>query len=421
MTCTTQGFAINADNVTLNLNGHTITYGNPNTVIPAISLCDAWYTQLPSVHCGNGHHAAPLITNGNIVQASDAAPFTHAIWLGQANGLTGGTISHLNITVQQTGAQAIHGDFPGVGWTIEDNTIHDNVTNIQLPGQSALGARSQFQGMAIKFDNGELPGVGDVITGNTIQGSPQGGILDSNQNTQITKNIITLSSYYSNDYGVTVMNDGQVVSGNTIKGRGRGIDAESSNFTLSGNTIDVHEEANNLEYGGCELDGSDGIRVKNYLGQTPSTGWTITNNTVQVEATYCEAHGLRFTDVGGQVEGKISGNSFTTTGSKPNFAISFSGVDQPALTYSSNSFTGTACTQIDDDGTTDGADTLIQSGQTWSCSQYIVVDSDLTGGGGGTYPQAMTIQDSDTDHNVSCGPYARGTITIGSYTKQCGH
>ncbi len=420
VTCTTQGFAFNANNITLDLNGNTITYGNPSTVAPAISICDQWYSSLPTSACGNGQHAAPVIKNGTITQAGNSAPFTHAIWIGQANGLSGGTIQDVTINIQAVGTEAIFGDYPGVGWTIEDNTINDKVTNIQHSGQIPLSARSQFQGVAIKLNNGDNPGSGDLITGNTINGSPQGGIFDSNQNTRITNNVITLSSLYSNDYGVTVLSNGQVVSGNVINGRGRGIDAESSNFTVSGNTINVHEEANNSEYGGCELRGSDGIRIKNYAGQPVSTGWTVENNNVTVEATYCEAHGLRFSDLGNTVKGTVEKNSFTTNGTQGDYALSFSGFDQSAITYESNAFSGSTCAQIDNDGTTDGANASIQAGQTWACKVQAVFDNDLTAGGDGSYPIRLSLGDVPSNHTVTCGGYAKGLIKLGSsVTKQC--
>lgn len=425
VTCTSQGFAINANNVSLNLNGHTITYGNSSTIAPAISICDNWYNQLPQNACGSGQHAAPQIFNGKIVQSKQAHPFTHAIWVGQANGITGGSIHDLTVTIQQTGTQFFHGDFPGIGWKIQNNTINDNVTNIQQPGQSPLGARSQFQGVVIHMDDGAGAGSGDTISGNTFNGSPQGAIMDSNQNTQIYDNVITLSSYYSNDYGITVLTDGINVYNNVVKGRGRGIDAESSQFTLQGNNIDVHEEANNSEYGGCELDGTDGIRIKNYVYETPSTGWHVTNNTVRAEATYCMAHGLRFTDLASQVQGTISGNNFTlVAGKQPDYGISFSGIDNPQIDFINNTFNASNCAQIDDDGSTDGADVTIQTGQHWSCSQKMVVDADMSAAGGvytPNYPEFLNIEDNTSNHNISCGAYSVATMKIGSYTTHCGN
>lgn len=415
VTCTNVGFALNANNITFNLNGHTIYYGSTSEVVPAISICDTWYGALPASACGSGQHVSPSIYNGKIVQNKGTAPFTHAIWIGEANGIKPGTIDYLTITIQQPGTQAIYGSFPGSGWNIHNNTINDNVTSIQLPGQGVLSARAQFQGMVITmYNGGNASGSGDLIWGNTINGTPQGGIYDSNQNTQIYSNVITMTSWFSNDYGVLILADGQQVHNNTIQGRGRGIDAETSKWSVYNNTIHVHEETNNSEYGGCELDGSDGIRIKNY--GTPSTGWKITGNTVQVDATYCQANGLRFTQLLSGVNGTISGNTFKTiAGNGPDYALSLE-QSQSSTVFSGNTFNGSTCTEID----WDGANQTVQSGQHWSCPSMVVYDGDGALGGGVLTSPSLNLQDSFSGTpKVFCGNYAASLNRIGSYTKQC--
>ncbi|MGC2638716.1 MAG: IPT/TIG domain-containing protein [Acidobacteriaceae bacterium] len=435
VTCTTQGFALNANNVTLNLNGKTITYGASGSVVPAISICDNWYNQLPASSCqGTGHHQSPAITNGKIVQAANSAGFTPAIWVGQGTNVTAGTISDLTITVETTGSRAIYGDYPGGGWVIKNNTINDNVTNIQKPGQIPELARVNFQGVALYWNDGLTVTQGDTITDNTFNGTPQGAILDTNQNSRITNNVITLSSYYSNDYGVTILVDGQVVSGNQISGRGRGVDAEASGFTISGNTINVHEEANNSEYNGCELAGSDGIRIKQYItsATNPSTmnaegnpvpaltGWTVSKNVITVTGTDCEANGIDFTNITQGVSGTVSGNSFTVTGPKFNVSLYFNGAAQPLINYSNNTFTAAQyCSVIGNEGDMwPSADTTVQAGQHWSCPTQVAAQ-DLSSGTG-TGAEGLNLQDTFAKQNVICGPYSTALVQLGSYKKQCG-
>jgi hypothetical protein len=430
VTCGTQGFAINANNVVLNLNGHTIYYGNTSNVAPAISLCDNWYTALPQVACGNGVHGNPTVYGGNIVQVKGSMPFTHAIWIGQGNGITGGSFHDLNITIQEPGTQAIYGDYPGAGWKIQNNTITDNVTNIQHPGQGQLSARSQFQGQVIQLNDGTnypVPsGIYDVISGNTIKGTPQGGIYDTNQKAQIYSNNITMSSYYSNDYGVTVLADGQLVHDNIITGRGRGLDAESSNFQLYNNTISVHEEANNSEYNGCELAGSDGIRIKNYAGNTPTTNGVVKNNTITVDGKYCEANGIALTQLtGGSLS--LSGNTVTvipgpdpandTAGTGTGYyAVRFDDVTSgAAITWSKNTFTADVGAFIYWDGT----NTSIQSGQTWNLSTpYAVValDGGTSAFGG---PVALSLGDTPSKSKVFCGSSSGAYVTVGGNSTTC--
>lgn len=430
VTCGTQGFALNANNISLNLNGHTVYYGNTSSMAPAISICDNWYTNLPQVACGNGAHAKPTVFNGKIVQVAGTTPFTHAIWIGQGNGVGGGSLHDLSITIQEPGTQAIYGDYPGNGWKIQNNTIVDNVTNIEHPGQGPLSARAQFQGMAIQLNNGENSappsGVFDVISGNTIKGTPQGGIYDTSQNTQIYSNNITLSTHYSNDYGVTVIADGQLVHDNVISGRGRGLDAESSNFQLYNNTINVHEEANNSEYNGCELAGSDGIRVKNYAGNTSTTNGVVKNNTITVNGQYCEANGIALTQLtGGSLS--IANNSITvipgantgndTAGAGAGYyGVRYDDVTSAAaITWSKNTITGDIGAYLD----WSGANTVIQAGQTWKLSgKYGAVAID-GGSASAGFPVALTIQDTLPSTKVFCGSDSTATIKVGGAQTQC--
>jgi hypothetical protein len=422
VTCTSLGFAINADNVKLDLNGHTIIYGIREKVVPAISICDRWFKPLADVPCGDGVHNHPEIYNGRIVQAKGSHPFTHAVWIGQANGAGSGWIHNLVITIQETGTQAIHGEYQTGSWRIENNTVNDNVTNIEHVGQGVLGARSNFQGYAISLDSGSnAMGKGNIISGNKIIGSPQGGIFDSSQHTKIFGNEVHLSSYYSNDYGIIVTADDQNVSNNFVDGRGRGIDAESSHFVISKNRIHTHEEPNNTEYHGCELNGTYGIRVKNYKGEPPSKGWTIEGNTVQVESAGCGARAMQFTDLGAQVDGVVRSNSFQANAGKlPDYSIGFTGVQQPRIDFIKNTLTASSCVLVGNDGSTDGASVLIQAGQIWNCSQNTVHDTDLTKSDGQSYPQSVTILDALPNPRVLCGVYSSGTIRIGSFTRQCG-
>jgi hypothetical protein len=437
VTCTNQGFALNANNISFNLNGHTIYYGSTTgAVVPAISICDTWYSSLPQTACGNSQHAAPQIYNGKIVQTKGTTPFSHAIWIGQANGLSAGAIHDLNITIQEPGTEAIYGDYPLAGWKIQNNVINDNVTNIQKSGQNPLSARSQMQGAAIQLNMGSnwLPvipqtktpsGLYDVISGNTINGTPQTGIYDTSQNAQIYSNTITLSAYYSNDYGVTVMADGQQVHDNIITGRGRGIDAESSNFVLNHNTISVHEEANNSEYNGCELAGSDGIRIKNY--GTPTQNGVVSNNTITVNGKYCEANGIALTQLlGGSLS--ISGNKVTvipgpnfandTSGSGSGYyAIRYDGVTSATnIAWSKNSFTSDIGPFI----YWDGANTTIQSGQTWNLGGLygvVAIDGGPTAFGGGAI--SLTVQDPLPAAKVFCGANSKATVNIANTSTQC--
>ncbi|MGC9291680.1 MAG: IPT/TIG domain-containing protein [Acidobacteriaceae bacterium] len=418
-------FEIENDNITLDLNGHTITYGTGGGTdpTPAITVCDSWDPGLPSSECGGDSHNAPTVYNGSIVQSSNAAPFSHVFAIGEGTNIGNGYIHDITATFSATGTQFINGNYPGPGWRIQHNTINDNVTNIQHPGQEPLSARSQLQGYAIHLDNGDTPtGAADDISGNTINGSPQGGISDGQNGSQIYNNTINLTSTYSNDYGVISMVNGQNIHDNTVTGAGRGLDGEGSGFIFNHNTINVAENGKNTEYGGCELDGTYGIRVKNY-NYTPgstSTNFQITNNTVTTPATVCDANALDLTDMSPTVTGTISGNTFSVpSGAGFSAALGFEADDAAQITFNNNSFTSDTCVLIGGNGDINYGAFTVQSGQTWGCAKGPTVQAeDLTLGQGTPSPQ-LTIQDTIPDPTVGCWAYSTAIVTIGSYTHQC--
>jgi hypothetical protein len=428
VSCTTQGFALDADNISLNLNGHTITYGGANQMA-AIALCDGWYSGFAGC-TGDGHHANPEVYGGVITQAPGSAPFSHAIVVGEANGISGGYVHDLTINISSAGSQALHGEYPAGGWKFENNIVNDTVKNIQQPGQSPLSARSQFQGYAFYTDNGPASptAAGNLWQNITINGSPQGGIVDSEPNSTFKGNHIKLSSAYSNDYCILANVPGQSITGNVCSGRGRGIDSESYGFTITGNTISVHEEANNSEYGGCELDGAYGIRIKNYPmigGYVPSTNWTVSDNTVTVGTQYCNGTGITFTDLPAGVSGIVSGNVFTVPhGVGASYALAFEGFAADAIQFSQNLFTADTAALIGGDGSINFGSWTIQSGQTWTISAGPTVwAQDVTLGqtmnGSPAISPQLTIQDPVSNASANCYDYSTAVVSVGSYQHTC--
>ena len=425
-------FPIGASNVTLNLNGHTITYGTGggSAPTPAIAACAPWYTGLTASQCVEGSDSNLTVYGGKIVQSTNAAPFSPIFWIGQG-GTGGGSIHDLTVTFQSAGSQFFHGEIDGGGYTIQNNVINDNVTNIQHSGQSPLGARAAFQGYVIHSDEeGTGSPVADTISGNTINGSPQGGIADGVAGSQIYSNTIKLTSTYSNDYGVIATMNNQNVHGNTITGQGRGLDGESSGFIFNGNTVNVAEGTGNTEYGGCELDGTYGIRVKNYdwpnsteSGTSASTNFQITNNTITVPATHCPSTALDLTDMNSLVSGTISGNTFSAPAGSGGLAnaLGFEAIDAAKITFSTNQFTAPTCVLIGGDGDIPYGSYTVQAGQTWSCAAgpTVAAEDDTYGQSGGTAPQ-ITIKDTISNPTVSCMAYSTAVVSIGSgYTHTC--
>lgn len=418
-------FPIGADNVTLNLNGHTITYGTGGGAAPtpAISDCASWYSGLTTAQCIGGG-ANLTVYGGTVVQSPGSATFSPVFWMGQGDNGGGGYIHDLTATFQSAGSQFFHGEIDGGGYKIQNNVINDNVTNIQKPGQSPLGAREVFQGYVIHTDE-ERSGTPhpDDISGNTFNGSPQGGVADGVAGSQIYNNTINLTSFYSNDYGVIVQMDNQNVHDNTVTGRGRGLDGESSGFIFNNNTVNVAEQANNSEYGGCEGAGTYGIRVKNYdwpnsseTGTSPSTNFQITNNKITVSAADCEASALDLTDMNSLVSGTISGNTFVSLpgAGGTSAGLHFNAIDGPSIVFSKNTFTAPTCLIIGGGGDIAYGSYIVASGQTWTCpSGPTVIAEDYTYQQTPSNPPLITIQDTIPSPTLSCWSFSTATVSIG--------
>jgi hypothetical protein len=119
----------------------------------------------------------------------------------------------------------------------------------------------------------------------------------------------------------------------------------------------------------------------------------------------------------------FSSNKVTTSGSNPqanytqdDYAISFDDDDQASLTFTSNTLqSDRAWVEVD----WDGANVMINDGQTWVGSPLYFVDNENGyNDGGPSFSQSVTI-DNPTSGTVHCGPYATGPVEIGAASKTC--
>ena len=292
-------FGIDANNITLNLNNHTITYGTGggNAPTPAIEGHDCWSTSNPvdSGPCGSAHGGL-VVYGGKIVQSASSATFSPVFGFGQGTFSSAPYIHDITATFQNAGAQFYYSNYVVTGAKIINNTIYDNVTSINKTGQSDLSARAAFQGQAIYINqNNENPGVGDTIENNTIMGSPQGGIRTVNQNSVISGNDISMNATYSNDFCADVPADSTTVTNNNCHPKsGRGFHVNANKVTISNNKISVIELSQNAEYKGCESGGAYGVQLEfdNSFLPSPPTGVQVTGNTITATSVACEAIGL---------------------------------------------------------------------------------------------------------------------------------
>jgi hypothetical protein len=422
LTSTNTCFRIDANNVDLNLNGHTLNV----TGADAIVACDNWTPGCT----GNGAHQNSHLHNGTI---TGGAAMTAQIHYYGANGLSGGEVDHITFNIAADGQQALVRNYGGDGWKIHDNVVNSTVKNIVPSGGNFLHARYYFGGYAFVENSAHNApsAVGNSYSNNKFFGVIQGGIVDIYQNTTYDKTTCVMGSVsggpgVSNDYCIMMIADNQTATNSVITGRGRGIDAEANNSVISHNKINVYEDTSNFEYGGCELGGGLGVRAKYQPADNVAPGLiTIDSNDITVDASHgCDAAALRFTDLTSVSKVVVTNNSLHTIegGSQHDSGWSLSGTDGPTFVTSGNTYSGGTAVLVD----WDGANVVIPAGNVWNNTQYGVYDVNGYLGGGTTsgatglpFAQSVKLSDQPTVHTVYCGSYAGGTVTINNSTTTC--
>ena len=415
-------FFIDADNVTLNLNGHTVTYatsGNSRPT-PGVVLADSWYTELERPG-STERHGNFEIFNGHIVEGRNGAAKSSAIWVGQSNDITTPKMHGLSLTTYSEDAAPIFGTVSMSGWQIYDNVIYEYATT--------TSDRDEFTGYAIILgDQTNAPGViPDHIYQNHILASPQGGIRDVHQNALIDSNEMAFNSYFTNDFCADAPASNQVISNNYCHPKsGRGFHTNSNNVTIDKNNIVVTELPQNAEYNGCELGGTYGVQVEFDTSFLPSPPQNVhvSNNTIHAAAASCDAAGLRLTSMtpGGSVY--YSGNNIVTTNTRSSghdYGISLDADTEGTndFVFSGNIFNSQfAYVYVD----WDGANAVINGGQNFQGSPtYAVYDANGyydQREGGPTFSQAITVDDSARGQ-IGCGNYAGGPVRVGATSKTC--
>ncbi len=432
-------FGIDDNNIKLNLNDHTITYDAAGSnFAPAIEGHNCWSTTNPVIAgpCGPAHGGLEVY-GGTIIQAPGAGAFSPVFEFGQGTFSTAPYIHDITAIFQNTGAQFYFSRYLPAGAKIENNTINDNVTLINHAGQGDLSSRSAFQGQAIYIgQKRNNPGAGDVISGNKIVGSPQGGVYSDNQNTVVSGNDISMNARYANDFCDVMAADRQVFRDNNCHPlSGRGVHMNASHDVVANNTIVVTELKQNMEYGpkgqaGCEGGGTYGVQLEfdsSYL-RTPPTGVQITGNKITANAGDCNAIGLRVTGMTQAGSAAFTGNTVITTNNGGNgldFAISVDAENGTGVTFTGNTFQSMYAYA---DGEWDGYQNNVIGNNTWkgtpiytfaaidgACDPHI---ADHGADHGSVCPANFTFTDN-LPNAVRCGLQSEATVTIGNQVTKC--
>jgi hypothetical protein len=249
------------------------------------------------------HHLT--IKNGKIIQGSGTYDHSHAIYL-----ILGDHAQIYNVEATTTGVQSepIKIKEAAAYMDIHHNVLCNLAQFTKSRDSLPINALSAEEGAGY-----------NLIHDNQVLCSLQRGIYMPTKNSQIYGNLVNISSFYSNNFGIMDPGMNSLIYQNTVINRnGRGIHVEGNNISVYDNYVWVRWSPNQ-EYpdnGGYAAYGIqlEGIATKNF---------SIYNNTVEAVAVpgfMKGAHAFRISadDSGyGPTEGKIYNNIFravTTNG-----------------------------------------------------------------------------------------------------------
>lgn len=268
-----------------------------------------WDTEIDENPCG-GPFDRLTVMNGKIVQSPNASPYSHAIRIGQGGGGEL-TVHNIEVTIGSPSSHAIYTTWAGGGHRIYENKIYDHVKNVIN--------RHQLDGVAIKFEAEDSKALPNLLYGNEITGSPQGGIVQWAPKSKIYDNRISLQGRASNDFCIYVYGKGMEVYGNHCDNAagaddgGRGLHIVSTDSKIRDNVIRVRELGRNKEYGGCESGGAYGIQIE---GDKTANN-EIFGNEITVIAGECDAAALRATDLKPGANNIVHDNRFQSLRATP--------------------------------------------------------------------------------------------------------
>ena len=309
------------NDVTINLNGHTLTYAtNPGgnvgrNAISEISCSD------PDVSGGyaNGAPCAPTSTNfnntltvygpGNITESNNAGQGSHAIRVGTlSSGYTDILVHDVTFNlIQPTSGTAgpgmpIYSDYET--GTTYNNTYNNTGTWIVSCLGSGIIARQYFCGANEQFQDQY-----STLTShnNTFAAGSQNGSRATGANSSIHDNTYKINGHWWNDFAIEVEGNNSNVYNNTIRclkseGFGcRGIQVyNSTGASVYNNNITVQDEHvwNNTNDGGpgCQIGGAYGLQFNGDSGYPQNA--SIHNNTVTTYSGLCGGVGLSFSNAG---------------------------------------------------------------------------------------------------------------------------
>jgi len=331
-------FSIQADDVTLDCEGNTITHANHATFNGGRARLTVKNCKTIESGLGTGTHGSIAMlgaTGGNIIDNT-----IETISAGRGGivleGTTGYTVSGNQVTTA-SGGGAIFLFATSTGNTFSNNTV----TTIGSPGftfSSGSGGNTvtantiTTSGVPSDFTEGVLirsSSTGNIITANTITtngNSPAIHIHSSSSNSTVSNNTIT-NNGPSSSHGISIRSSstGGIFSGNRITTSGFfsvGIRATTSSngITFSANTINTSgasssgfliSNSSNITINNANVVTTSGLNGRGVFLEQGSTNNLITGNSITTSGP--SGYGVWFSSVSGNT---LSSNTVTTSGDR---------------------------------------------------------------------------------------------------------
>jgi len=272
-----------AQNVTLDLNGHTITFGTSSSpyrygvaLPPSYADTNTLWTSSDITVWRNS--AGGVVKNGAIVQGAGRGA-NSAAFISFAEDII--TLQDTSLTVSGDDTYAARFEYGG-NFSVSGNTVTDNTTVVS----------NRHQGRAsIDFINISTEAPLEVFN-NAIYNSRQWGIRVARGDTtgtwgHIYNNTITTNTIVTNGYGVGAHGGMLEVSNNVIHAtNGRGIHIEGNNAKVHDNDIDVIEfpssEYPRVSAHGIKLEGCANAEI--YNNTVVSKGYVVSPTQTSIGA-----------------------------------------------------------------------------------------------------------------------------------------
>jgi hypothetical protein len=302
-------FTVSGSDVDLNLNGHVVTYcAASQTALAGGVVIDAFNVSGTTVHNGSlvegagpctGLSPAGLFGSGAVIASSE----------GSTSSSSGTQLFNLSVTVKANRAKVLWEENAGTQSTAA-TVVHDvQFVDEDTGACNMVGCRAEDQYYPVVIDQSSHAGPSQIynVAGT---GSTQGGVMTEAPSSQLTHNFVApgnLTATNTNGFIFQDWGPGTTIQDNLTRGAGsggsclscRGVQVSSvassagvTGSVVQGNVLYTTNLNNDVEYGGCQIDGSYGMQLNTAGAAADLSDNTFQDNRVYVTSSVCPGFGF---------------------------------------------------------------------------------------------------------------------------------